>query len=141
MERRVAGVDAGGRLPAQVEAETVGGLGVAQALEGLEEHHRRHHPGRNGRSAPYGLLIEIGEVVVTEEPLTVVGQEPIDRTLLQPITEDLPRILEALLDLRPTKCHASNSGRPGHKSRAFRCHYFRAVLGGSRRHTGGKIAS
>ena len=103
MERLIAGVDPGGRLPAQVEAEPVGGLGVAQALEGLEEHHRRHHPGRDGRSSPHGLLVEIGEVVVTEELVTVVGQEPIDRTLLQPITEDLPRILEALLDLdRPS---------------------------------------
>jgi hypothetical protein len=54
----------GGRLPAQVEAEPVGGFGVAQALEGLEEHHRRHHPGRDGRSPPHGLLVEIGEVVV-----------------------------------------------------------------------------
>ena len=66
--------------------------------------------------------------VVPEELVAVIGQEPIDRTLLQPIAEDLPRVLEALLDLRPTECHASNSGRPGDKSRAFVCDYFRAVL-------------
>ena len=99
MERFVAGVDPGGRLPAQVEAETVGSVGVAQAFEGLEEHHRRHHPGRDGRSSPHGLVVEVGEVVVIEELVPVVGQEPIDRTFLQPITEDLPRILEALLGL------------------------------------------
>ena len=52
MERHVAGVDPGRRLPAQVEAETVRGFGVAQAFEGLKEHHRRHHPGRDGRSPP-----------------------------------------------------------------------------------------
>ena len=81
MERPVAGVDPGGRLAAQVELETVGGFGVAQPFEGLEEHHRRHHPGRNGRSPPHRLLVEIGEVVVPEELVTVIGQEPVDRTL------------------------------------------------------------
>ena len=99
MERHVAGVDPAGRLPAQVEAEPVDRLGVAQALEGLEDHHRRHHPGRDGRSSPRRLRVEIGEVVVAEEPLSVIGQQPVDRTLLQPIAEDLPRVLEALLDL------------------------------------------
>ena len=140
MERLVAGIDPGGRLPTQVKAETVGGLGVAQALEGLEEHHRRHHPGRNGRSPPHRLLVEIGEVVVPEELVAVIGQEPIDRTLLQPIAEDLPRVLEALLDLRPTECHASNSGRPGDKSRAFVCDYFRAVLDAVRSRLGSPSA-
>ena len=99
MEGHVAGVDAAGRLPAQVEAETVGRLGVAQAFEGLEQHHSRHHPGRDGRSSPHRLRVEIGEVVVTEELVAVIGQEPVDRTFLQPITEDLPRVLEALLGL------------------------------------------
>ena len=106
MEGLVADVDAGRRLPAQVEAEPVDGLGVAQAFEGLEDHDRRHDPGRDGRASPDGVQVEIGEVVVAEEPMAVVGQEPIDRTFLQPITEDLPRILEALLDFRPTECHA-----------------------------------
>jgi hypothetical protein len=66
---------------------------------GLEEHHRRHDPGRDGRSPSHGLLVEIGEVVVIEELVTAVGQESIDRTRLQPVTEDLPRTLDALLGL------------------------------------------
>ncbi len=99
MEGHIAGVDPRGRLPAQVEAEPVDRLGVTQALEGLEHHDRGHHPGRDGRSPPGRLGIEIGEVVVAVEPLSVVGQQAIERTLLQPIAEDLPRTLEALLDL------------------------------------------
>ncbi len=105
MEGHIPGVDSGGGLPAQVEAEPVDRLGVAQALEGLEHHDGRHHPGRDGRSSPGRLGIEIGEVVVAEELVAVVGQEAIERTHLQPITEDLPRALEALLDFCPTKCH------------------------------------
>jgi hypothetical protein len=38
-------------------------------------------------------------VVVIEELVTAVGQESIDRTRLQPVTEDLPRTLDALLGL------------------------------------------
>ena len=86
MEAHVAGVDPGGRLPAQVEAEPIDRFGIAQALEGLEEHHRRHDPCRDGRSSPHGSRVQIGEVVVAEELLSVVGQQPVDRTLLQPIT-------------------------------------------------------
>ncbi len=95
MEALIAGVDPAGSLPAQVEAEPVDRLGVAQALEGLEEHHARHHPGRDGGPPPLRVLVQIGEVVVAEEPLTVVGQQAIKRPFLQPIAQDLPRILEA----------------------------------------------
>ena len=56
MESHIAGVDPAGRLPAQVEAEPVDRLGVAQALEGLEDHDARHHPGRDGRSSPDRFL-------------------------------------------------------------------------------------
>jgi len=70
---------------------------VANFAEGSEES-RRHHPGRDGRPSRPGLLVEVGEVVIAKEPMTVVGQEPVDGTLLQPVAEDLPRVLEALLD-------------------------------------------
>src|SRR5664280_310297 len=60
--------------------------------------------------------------------MTVVGQQSIDRALPQAVTEDLPRIVEALLDLCRPECHASNSCRSGRKSRAFGCDYFSSVL-------------
>src|SRR5664280_3341311 len=64
--------------------------------------------------------------------MTVVGQQSIDRALPQAVTEDLPRIVEALLDLCRPECHASNSCRSGRKSRAFGCDYFSSVLGSRR---------
>ena len=88
----------------------------------------RHHSGRNGGPTLGGVGVAVGEVVVSEHGMTVVGQQPIDRPLPQAVTEDLPRIVEALLDLCRPECHASNSCRTGRKSRAFGCDYFSSLL-------------
>ena len=122
------GVDPTGRLPAKVHLESVAGLPVRQPFEGLEDHDRRHHSGRHGGPTLGGVGVAVGEVVVSEHGMTVVGQQPIDRPLPQAVTEDLPRIVEALLDLCRPECHASNSCRTGRKSRAFGCDYFSSLL-------------
>jgi hypothetical protein len=105
MECLGAGVDAGGCLPAEVEAESVTGLPIRQSLECLQQHHRGQHAGRDRRSSLHRAGVQIGEVVVTEHHVTVVGEEAIDRSELQPVTEKIPRVLEALLGLRGPERH------------------------------------
>jgi hypothetical protein len=43
--------------------------------------------------------MQIGEVVVSEHLVPVICEEAVDRAQLQPITEEIPRVLEALLGL------------------------------------------
>ena len=105
MEGLGTGVDAGGCLPAKVEAEPVTCLAIRQAFVGLQEHHRRHHAGRDGRASSGRVGIQIGEVVVSEHLVPVICEEAVDRAQLQPVTEEIPRVLEALLDRRTTECH------------------------------------
>jgi hypothetical protein len=52
VERLCSGVHTGGCLPAKAEAEAITGLPIRQALDGLQEHHRRHHAGRDRRTSP-----------------------------------------------------------------------------------------
>src|ERR1035437_8454600 len=44
-------------------------------------------------------------------PLPDDRSPPGRRAFLQPVAEDLPRILAALLDLRRPECHTRNTGR------------------------------
>ena len=117
MEGLGSGVDTCGRLPAKVEAESVTGLPIRQPLECLQQHHRRQHAGRDRGSSPHRAGVEIGEVVVAEHHVPVVGEEAIDRSRLQTITEEIPRVLEALLGLRGPERHvqilSAGQVRPG----------------------------
>jgi hypothetical protein len=92
MECLGAGVDACSCLPTEVEAESVTGLTVRQSLEGLQQHDRGQHAGRDRRSSPHRDRVQIGEVVVAEHHVTVVGEEAIDRSELQTVTEEIPRV-------------------------------------------------
>ena len=105
MERLRPGVHPSRRLPTQIDLQPVRRLPIRQPLERLQHHHRGQHPSRHRRATPHRPLVQIGEVVVGEQPVTVIGQQPVDRPLPQPITEDLPRILEPLLHHRHTQRH------------------------------------
>lgn len=92
-------------LPAQVHLQPVAGLPVRQSIEGLGDHDGRHRPGRDGGTALLRVGGEVGEVAVFEHDLGTVSQGTVDRALPEPVTEDLPRILEPLLDLCGPECH------------------------------------
>ena len=102
--RRVEGlgseVDAAGRLPAEVDLQAVGCFAIRQPLEGLQHHHGGDQARRDRRSPPHRVRVEVGEVVVGEEAISLVGQQPVDRALAETIAEDLARVLEAVLHQR-----------------------------------------
>jgi hypothetical protein len=62
--------------------------------------------GTVGRPAERRSLVEVGEVVVAEQPMSLVGQQPVDRAFPQPLAQDLPWVLEPLLRLRSAQRHA-----------------------------------
>ena len=76
-----------------------------QPLERLQQHRRGHHPRRDRGAAPRRVGIQIGEVVVTEQAVTLVGQQPVNRPLPQPVTQQHPRTLELFLNHRNTQRH------------------------------------
>lgn len=84
VERHRRSVDPSRGLPGQVPLQAVARLLVRQALMGLEQHHRGQHPRRDRGATPSRLLVQVCEVVVTEEPVAVIGQQPVDPP--QPIT-------------------------------------------------------
>jgi hypothetical protein len=55
---------------------------------GLQQHHARHDPRRDGRLSPRRVAIEVGEVVVREQGLPVVREQAIDRSFPESVTED-----------------------------------------------------
>jgi len=65
MEGLGTGVDAGGCLPAKVEAEPVTCLAIRQAFVGLQEHHGRHHAA-GWSDVLSRVRMQIGEVVISE---------------------------------------------------------------------------
>ncbi len=92
-------------LPAQVHFQTVARLPVREPLEALEEHGRGQDSGRDGGAALGRALVEVGEVVVGEHLVAVIGEESVERSLLEPVAEDLSRILEALPRRCRSQCH------------------------------------
>src|SRR5262249_53113444 len=105
MERLIAKFHPRRRLPAQIHSQAVTGLPVRQPLEGLQNHHRGHHPSRDGGPSSIGVCVQIGEIVVAEDPMALVGQQPVDRPLSEAIAQHLPRVLETLLSHHLTKSH------------------------------------
>ena len=97
MERRCTDVHPAGCLPAQIAHEVVAGLLVGEALVGLQQHHRRQHPGGDRRAPELGGLGGIGEVVVGEHRPSVLGQKPVGAP--EPLHEHTPGVLEAGLDI------------------------------------------
>lgn len=96
VERLGASVDPGGGLPTQVHLQAVTCVPVRQALVRLQQAHGGQHPGGDGRASPGGGHVEIDEVVVGEQVGTEVGEEAVDRPRPQPLTQNLPRVLEPL---------------------------------------------
>lgn len=113
VERLGAGGHARRSLPAQVHLQAVTGLAIGQAFEGLQKRHRGQHPGRHRRATERRALVEVGEVVVAEQPVASIGQEPVERSLPEPVPENLPRVLESFLHHRRTQSHGRSLRRVG----------------------------
>jgi hypothetical protein len=69
--------EAAGHLPADAVGEGPGGVAVGQSLQGLEHHDRGHDVGRD-RGAASARREQVGEQLVGEQLLAVVGQECLD---------------------------------------------------------------
>jgi hypothetical protein len=63
-----------GDLPGDVAPQRADGLPVAQALQGLQHHHRGDHLGGH-RRMPTALTGQVGEQLGREQLLAVVGEE------------------------------------------------------------------
>ena len=112
MERLIAQVHTGRRLPAQIHLQAVARLPIRQALEGLQHHHRGHHPGRDGRPTPHRVGVQVGEIAVGKDAMALIGQQPVNRPLRQPLTQHLAGILETGLSHRLTKSHTASIRHP-----------------------------
>ncbi len=58
-----------------------------------------------GGAALGRIAVEVGEVVVGKQPVALIGQQPVDGALTQPLAQDRPRVLEPLLHLRHAQGH------------------------------------
>jgi hypothetical protein len=74
-------VDAGGVPPAQVIAEPVAGFPVRAALQPLQHHH--HRQDRRWHRPAAMLHVQVSEQLVTEQPVALGIQQPVDRPLRQ----------------------------------------------------------
>lgn len=80
MEPLVVQGETAGYLPADPVLEGTGRIAVGQALKGLEHHHGGHYVGRHRRTAPTRRE-QVGEQLVGEELLPVIGEEALDAAL------------------------------------------------------------
>jgi len=78
-------------LPADPVAQGPGGVAVGQALEGLEHHHGGDHVGRNRRSPPTRGE-QIGEQLIGEQRLPVIGEERLHAALWDELAAEGRRI-------------------------------------------------
>ena len=82
-------------LPAQVEAQRIHRALVGEALAVGEQHYLREQA-RRDRGAPARLRVALGEVLVGDDPLAVLGEQGVDRLLRDERPADA-RVEEALL--------------------------------------------
>jgi hypothetical protein len=71
----------GGVPPADVEGEPVGRLSVRQPFQPLQDHHHGQDRGRHRPAT--GRLEQVGEQLGWEQPGSLPGQKPVDRSLGQ----------------------------------------------------------
>ena len=69
-----------GRLPVRVHPGAPGGLGVGGAVVGGAQHGAHHHR-RGDRWAPSSFGVQVGEVLVRDDLVAVVGQALVERAL------------------------------------------------------------
>ena len=81
VEARVVEGEPAGDLPVDAGAQLSDRVTVRQALQGLEHHHRADEHRRDRGSAPPGGE-QVREVLVFEQLVAVIGQERVDRALL-----------------------------------------------------------
>jgi len=95
-------VDAHGRLPVGVHPGAPGGLGVRRAVVGGAQHGPHHHR-RRDRGAAHPLGVQVGEVVVGDDLVAVVGQALVERALRHQVPSHHPRLKEGALRFNPTE--------------------------------------
>jgi hypothetical protein len=98
VEGLVPDTQAAGDFPGDVGLELAAGLPVGQPFQSLQHHDRGDHVGRHRGPAPIGGE-QIGEHVIREQLLAVLGQEGVHRTLLDEMAAERGGIDE--LAVRP----------------------------------------
>ena len=82
-EPRIAEVQPPGRvLPPGIEREPVHRLPVRAALDSLQHHHHRHDHRRH--RPPPGVVKQVGEHLIREQPEALPVQDPVDRVRRHP---------------------------------------------------------
>jgi hypothetical protein len=71
----------------------------------LQQHHRRDHPRRHRWAPQTRTREQIREIVITKQPITVLGQQPIHTARLQFLTQQQRRVIEPCLPIRPPNRH------------------------------------
>ena len=89
----------GGGFPAQVKCQPVTGLPIRESLVGLQQHHRGHHPRRHRRASQRRAFEQVGEVLIAEQRITVLGQQPKYAALHQLITHQQHHVIESALPI------------------------------------------
>ena len=85
-------------LPADAVAQGPGGVAVGQALEGLEHHHGGDHVRRNRRSPPTRGE-QVGEQLIGEQLLAVIGEERLDAALWDELAAEGRRIKQLTIGI------------------------------------------
>ena len=80
VERLVRDREAGGGFPGDVGLQRPARVAVRTAVQRLQHHHRRHNVGGDRGAAP-ARREQIGEHLIREQPMSVLGQEPVNRSL------------------------------------------------------------
>src|SRR5712692_6733413 len=93
-------------LPAQIETNCVHRPLIRQPLPVSEQQHLGEHARRN-RRATVALRVTLGEILITDDPIAMLGKQRVNRVLRQQIRAPR-RVEEALLPIRHRK-HLSTS--------------------------------
>jgi len=95
-------VDAHGRLPVRIHPGAPGGLGIRGLVVGGAEHGPHHHRRRDGGpSHPRG--VQLGEVVVGDDLMAVVGQPLVERALRHDVSSHMTSFEERTLRSNTTE--------------------------------------